>query len=268
MTRRAVRRRDVLAAGSAALMGLARPAPAAPDSGGDAVRALVFDTFGTVVDWRSSVIRELEALAQAKNLKADWAAFADAWRGGYGPSMNRVRKGELPWTALDELHRMTLDGLLEKFHVTGLTEDEKVHLNFVWHRLDPWPDAVSGLTRLKRKYIIAPMSNGNVALLVNMAKRAGLPWDCIFSAELARRYKPDKAVYLLAPDYLDVRPDQVMMVAAHKDDLRAAKAVGLKTAFVPRPLEHGPKGKVDVSHEAAFDLNVGDFNELAAKLGV
>ena len=151
--------------------------------------------------------------------------------------------------------------------LTGLSEAEKVHLNLAWHRLDPWPDAVSGLTRLKRKYIIAPMSNGNVALLVNMAKYAGLPWDCIFSAEQARHYKPDKQVYLLAPDYLDVRPDQVLMVAAHKNDLRAAKSVGLKAAFVPRPLEHGPKAQVDVTHDPAFEFNVADFNELAAKLG-
>lgn len=263
MAKRSLRRRDVLA-GSAALLGMARAAPAGAES---ELRALVFDTFGTVVDWRSSVIRELEALGKAKGIKADWAAFADAWRGGYGPSMNRVRKGELNWTKIDDLHRMVLDGLLVKFRVTGLSEEEKAHLNRVWHRLDPWPDAVSGLTRLKRKYIIAPMSNGNVALLVNMAKRAGLPWDCIFSAEQARRYKPDKEVYLLAPDYLDVRPDQVMMVAAHKNDLRAAKGAGLKTAFVPRPREHGPHAKVDVTHDAAFDLNVADFNELAAKLG-
>ena len=156
------------------------------------VQILVFDTFGTVVDWRSAVIAEGEKLGKEKGLKVDWAAFADAWRGGYGPSMNRVRTGELPWTKLDVLHRMTLDGLIEKFKITGLTEDEKKHFNKVWHRLHGWPDAVSGLTRLKKRFVISPLSNGNVSLLTDMAKFAGLPWDTVLSTELVRHYKPDK----------------------------------------------------------------------------
>jgi 2-haloacid dehalogenase len=264
MPKRLLRRREVLA-GSAAL--LARAVPAAPDDGPSAVRALSFDVFGTVVDWRGSLLRELEALGKTKNVKADWPAFADAWRAGYGPAMNRVRKGELNWHNIDQLHRMILDELLVKYRLTGLTEAEKDHLNRAWHRLDPWPDTVNGLTRLRRKYIITTLSNGNVALLVNMAKHAGLPWDTVFSAELVRRYKPDRETYLMIPDYLDLRPDQVMHVAAHKGDLRAARSFGLKTAFVPRPLEHGPGRKLDVLHEAAFDINANDFNELAQKLG-
>ena len=200
------------------------------------VKALVFDTFGTVVDWRSSVIAEGQQLGKQKHLDVDWTKFADTWRAGYGPSMDRVRKGEIPWTKLDALHRGTLDKLLVDFHVTGLSEAEKDHLNRVWHRLRPWPDAVRGLTRLKTRYIIAPLSNGNVSLMTNLAKFGGLPWDCILGAELAKHYKPDREVYQSAADFLDLAPNQIVMVAAHKGDLRAAGAVGLKTAFDPRPL--------------------------------
>src|SRR5215471_16478705 len=200
------------------------------------VQVLVFDTFGTVVDWRSAVIAEGEQLGRAKGLKVDWAAFADAWRAGYGPSMNRVRTGELPWTRLDTLHRMTLDKILVDFGIASLTEAEKDTLNRAWHRLKPWPDSVSGLTRLKQKFIIAPLSNGNIALITEMAKHAGLPWDCVLGAELVRHYKPDREVYQSAADCLALQPGEVMMVAAHLGDLRAAKTVGLKTAFVARPL--------------------------------
>jgi 2-haloacid dehalogenase len=182
--------------------------------------------------------------------------------------MNRVRTGELPWTKLDVLHRMILDRLLVDFNITGLSEAEKDRLNKVWHRLDPWPDSVSGLTRLKRRFIIAPLSNGNVALMTNMAKHGGLPWDCILGAEVARHYKPDKEAYLTAAELLDLPTQRVMMVAAHKGDLRAAGGLGFKTAFVPRPMEFGPGGKVDVTPDPAFDLNVRDFNELAERLGV
>ena len=188
-----------------------------------AVKALTFDTFGTVVDYRSTIIAEGEALGKAKGLKVDWARFADAWRSGYAPAMNRVRTGELPWTKLDALHRMTLDRLLREFNITGLSEPEIDHLNHVWHRLKPWPDAVSGLTRLKKKFVIAPLSNGNLALLTNMAKHAGLPWDCILGAELARHYKPDRETYLTAAELLDLKPSEIMMVAAHQDDLGAAR---------------------------------------------
>jgi len=228
--------------------------------------ALIFDVFGTVVDWRSSVIREGEELGRKKNLDVDWAAFADAWRSRYAPSMNRVRRGEIAWTNLDALHRTSLEELLREFGVEGLTEVERDHLNRVWHRLEPWPDAVEGLTRLKERHVIAPLSNGNVALLVNMAKRAGLPWDLILSSELVRHYKPDPETYLSAPELLSLRPDQVMMVAAHPDDLRAAQKNGLKTAYVPRPLEFGPGGSADPS-DSSFDLVADDFIELAEKLG-
>jgi 2-haloacid dehalogenase len=240
----------------------AQPPPAAPG-----VQVLVFDTFGTVVDWRSSVIAEGEQLGRAKKLKVDWAAFADAWRGGYGPSMNRVRRGELPWTKLDALHRMTLDELLVKFAIENLTEAEKKHVNLVWHRLKPWPDGVAGLTRLRKRFVIAPLSNGNLSLLTNMAKQASLPWDCILSAELVRRYKPDKETYLMAPEFFDVEPAAVMMVAAHTGDLDAAKALGLKTAYVHRPLEYGPARTPTRPASGRFDFMASDFRELAGQLG-
>ena len=231
------------------------------------VQILVFDTFGTVVDWRSSVIAEGEQLGKAKGLKVDWAAFADAWRGGYGPSMNRVRTGELPWTKLDALHRMTLDQLLVKFKIDNLTEAEKLHLNRVWHRLKPWPDAVAGLTRLKKRYVIAPLSNGNVSLLTNMAKHGGLPWDVSLSTELVRHYKPDRETYLMPGEFWDVEPANVMMVAAHSGDLDAAKKLGLKTAYVHRPLEFGPARTPTPPEPGRFDFMARDFRELASQLG-
>jgi 2-haloacid dehalogenase len=231
-----------------------------------AVKALVFDVFGTVVDWRGSIIREARELARRKKLKLDAAAFADAWRAGYRPAMARVRSGELPWTRIDVLHRMILDGLLARFGLQGLSEQELDDLNRVWHRLEPWPDARKGLMALKRRHVIATLSNGNVALLTNMAKRARLPWDCILSAEVVRHYKPDAETYLGAADLLGVKPQELMMVAAHKDDLHAARACGLKTAFVPRPKEYGPAVKADTSREPAFDLHARDFNDLARQL--
>ncbi len=231
------------------------------------VKALTFDTFGTVVDYRSSIIAEGEALGKAKGLTVDWAKFADAWRGGYAPAMDRVRRGELPWTKLDALHRMMLDKVLADFGVKGLSEKEIDQLNHVWHRLKPWPDAVSGLTRLKKKFIIAPLSNGNVRLMTDMAKHAGLPWDLILGAELARHYKPDKEVYLTAAELLNMTPPEIMMVAAHQNDLRAARALGFKTAFVPRPKE-GPNGERNLTPDPVFDVVAEDFNALAATLGV
>ena len=239
------------------------PAKSAPAL---AVKALVFDVFGTVVDWRGSLIREGKLLGKRKKLKVDWAAFADAWRAGYRPAMARVRSGELPWTKIDHLHRMILDGLLPKFGIRGLSEAEIDHLNRAWHRLDPWPDARAGLAKLKRRHIIATLSNGNVALLTNMAKHARLPWDCILSAEVVRHYKPDPETYLGAADLLGVAPHELMLVAAHKDDLRAALACGLKTAYVTRPREHGPGAKGDLSRDPAFDIHARDFNDLARQL--
>ena len=231
------------------------------------VKALVFDVFGTVVDWRGSVIREGEELGRKENLDVDWAAFADEWRGRYAPSMDRVRRGELPWTNLDALHRASLEELLGEFGIEGLSEAERDHLNKAWHRLDPWPDSVAGLARLKERYIISTFSNGNVALLTNMAKRAGLPWDLILSAELVRHYKPDPETYLMPPDLLDLRPEQAMLVAAHPSDLRAAQTHGLRAAYVLRPLEWGPGGEAEPA-DPSFDLVVDDLIELAEKLGV
>ena len=231
------------------------------------VKALAFDVFGTVVDWRSSIIREGEELGQRKQLRVDWAAFADAWRASYHPAMDRVRRGDLPWMTLDQLHRLILDGLIEQFGIQGLSEREIDHLNRAWHRLDPWPDAVAGLARLKQRYVIATLSNGNVALLVNMAKHAGLPWDAVLSAELARHYKPDKEAYLTTTQLLGLEPGQVMMVAAHKNDLHAARSAGMRTAFVPRPLEHGPGANIDIAPNPEFDLIAADFLDLAGKMG-
>lgn len=226
------------------------------------IKALVFDVFGTVVDWYSSIIRD--GLKLDPNV--DWAKFALAWRAGYAPAMHRVRTGELPWTKIDDLHRMILNQLVVDFQLQ-LTEAQTQHLNHVWHRLDPWPDSVPGLTRLKQKYIISTLSNGNTSLLVNMAKHAGLPWDMVLSADIAKHYKPDPVVYLMAADQLSLPVDQLMMVAAHRNDLHAARNVGLKTAFVPRPLEYGPIGNVDLTPGKEFDLVVNDFLQLADALG-
>jgi 2-haloacid dehalogenase len=231
------------------------------------IRALTFDVFGTVVDWRGSLIEEGRRLGRRKKIKADWAAFADAWRGGYRPAMDRVRRGELAWTNIDGLHRIILDGLLPRFGLDGLTEAEKDHLNRAWHRLAPWKEAVAGLKRLKKKYVIATLSNGNVALLTNMAKHGGLPWDCILSAELFGHYKPDPESYQGAARMLGLRSDEVLMVAAHKDDLDGAARAGLRTAFVTRPLEFGDAAKKDLTFEDRFDVNAKDFVDLARKLG-
>jgi 2-haloacid dehalogenase len=231
------------------------------------VKALVFDVFGTVVDWRTSVAREVDALASAKGVKVDGAAFADAWRAQYAPSMQRVRTGELPWTKLDRLHRMILDRIVIDFGLTQLTEAEKQTLNRAWHRLQPWPDTVAGLTRLRKTFILAPLSNGNISLMADLARHAGLPWDCILGAELVRHYKPDHEVYESAPAFLDLEPSNVMMVAAHLGDLRAAKATGLKTAFVARPREFGPSGKPDLAADSSVDVAATDFTHLAGLLG-
>lgn len=230
------------------------------------IKALVFDVFGTVVDWRTSVAQEVEHVAKQKELTVDGAKFADAWRAGYAPSMARVRSGELPWTKLDRLHRMILDKIVIDFGLSSLTEAEMKALNHVWHRLRPWPDAAAGLTRLKKRFTIAPLSNGNISLMTDLAKHAGLPWDCILGAELVRHYKPDPEVYQSAADFLDLEPAEVMMVAAHLGDLRAAKGVGLRTALVVRPLEFGLAGKPDLEADSSVDLSAKDFNDLASQL--
>ena len=230
-------------------------------------RALAFDVFGTVVDWRSSIIRELDEFGRSHGLQRDWQTFADDWRAGYGPAMDRVRRGELPWTRIDDLHRMILDDLLRTAAITAVADADIDHLNRVWHRLDPWPDTVAGLTRLKEKFTITTLSNGNMSLLTNMAKRAGLPWDCVISAELFHHYKPDREAYLGCADLLGVAPDELMLCAAHPGDLKAARAAGLKTAYVDRPLEHGPGGEPQRVGPDEFDFTATDFIDLAEQLG-
>ena len=228
------------------------------------VKAMVFDTFGTVVDWRGSIIRDLSKWGEAENISADWAQLADLWRGRYDPQKERVRKGEIPWTNLDDLHYEALCSLLPQVGLAHLSDAQRHHVNRVWHRLDGWPDSVAGLARLKSRYIIGPLSNGNIALLVNMAKHAGLPWDSIFSAEHFQHYKPHPDTYLGVCRQLSLRPDEVMMCAAHNNDLRAAQAAGLKTAFIPRPTEHGPGQKTDLAPSGEWNIVAGDIQELAS----
>ena len=232
-----------------------------------AVKALFFDIFGTVVDWRSSVIRELTAFGESKNFQADWTGFADAWRGLYQPAMEEVRSGRRDWTILDELHRESLISLLDQYGIEGLNSEEVGDLNRIWHRLDPWPDSVEGLTRLKSKYILSTLSNGNTALLVNMAKRAGLPWDVILGAETGGAYKPLPQAYQRNMALLGLTPNQCVMVAAHNDDLKAASALGMRTAFVARPMEHGPAQTIDVKATGDWDVVTDSMQGLADKLG-
>lgn len=224
---------------------------------------LAFDTFGTVVDWHGGIAREIRALHPG----VDGDAFARAWRDGYQPAMQRVRAGELGWTLIDDLHRQILDGILPRFGLQAMGEDERRHLNKAWHRLDPWPDVLAGLARLKRRYTLCTLSNGNIGLLANMAKRAGLPWDCILSAEVFRAYKPDPATYLGVARVFDVAPGEVMLVAAHHSDLAGARACGLQTAYVERPLEFGAGHPKDVARRPENDLHCRDFNDLADQLG-
>jgi len=232
------------------------------------VKALLFDVFGSVVDWRGSLIRDLTANGHAIGVKADWPDLIDDWRAAYQPSMERVRSGARPWAKLDTLHRESLDRLIADKGIKGLDEAARRRINRGWHRLDPWPDAVEGLTRLKRRFIIGTLSNGNLALLANMAKRAGLPWDVILSAELVRAYKPLPESYLGAAALLDLAPDEVMMCAAHNGDLAAARAQGLRTAFWPRPSEYGPRqGPHDLAASSDWDVVAADMIDLAARLG-
>ncbi len=232
------------------------------------VKALTFDVFGTVVDYRGTILHEGERLNQARGLAVDWGRFADAWRARYRPSLDRVMRGTAPWTNLDALHRQSLDELLLEFNISErLTEDEKDHLNKVWHRLQPWPDAIPGLTHLRKRFILATLSNGNMALLVNMARHSALPWDCVLSAELVRAYKPDPRAYQMACNLLGLRSGEVMMVAAHQEDLRAARSQGLLAAFVARPLEGGAGHTPDLTPDADFEIVASDFMDLAQQLG-
>jgi 2-haloacid dehalogenase len=230
------------------------------------VKALTFDVFGTVVDWRGSIIKMGPAFGAAHGFELDWDAFAVAWRAEYQPAMERVRSGEIGFVKLDFLHRMNLEKVLKDFGIDGLSDAVLDDFNGMWHRLDPWPDVVAGLTRLKTKYILATLSNGNVSLMVDMAKRAGLPWDMILGAEIAGNYKPAPVVYQNALDLLDLAPSEVMMVAAHNGDLVAASGVGLRTAFVLRPTEYGPHHTADQSADNDYDVVAKDFIDMAAQL--
>ncbi|WP_420971385.1 haloacid dehalogenase type II [Bradyrhizobium sp. B120] len=232
------------------------------------VKALVFDVFGTVVDWRTSLINDFTKWGETSGIKADWTALVDGWRAVYAASMDEVRKNpQNGYVILDVLHRRSLEKLVAQFDVKGLTEADLHHLTLGWHRLHGWPDSVAGLTRLKTKYIISPLSNGNVALLTNMAKFAGLPWDLVMSAELFEHYKPDPETYLGAAKLLCLPPEQVMMVAAHNYDLKHAQKHGLKTAFVARPTEYGPLQKVDFEATGDWDIVAKDFGEIATRMG-
>ena len=227
-----------------------------------AVRALCFDIFGTVVDWYGSIAAEVARIG----LATDGGEFALAWRAGYQPAMQDVRNGTLPWTTIDGLHRRILDRILAERGLS-LAEPQASDFNRVWHRLNPWGDSVPGLLRLKKRHIITSLSNGNVALLVNMARHGGLPWDTVLSAELFHHYKPDPEVYLGAARLLDLPPHEVMMVAAHPSDLRAAAACGLRTAYVARPLERGPGRAMEPWKPGEFDIAVDSLTELATRLG-
>ena len=239
------------------------PHPASVDAFKANTRVLAFDIFGTVVDWHGSIVREVQALYPS----VDANALALAWRAGYQPAMARVRSGELGWTRIDELHRLILETLLPQFGLTHLNEAERVHLNRVWHRLEAWPDSVAGLQRLKAKFILCTLSNGNLGLLTNMAKRAGLPWDCVLSAEVFKAYKPDPATYLGVAQVFDLQAHEVMLCAAHHDDLAAARACGLRTAYIERPLEFGALHPKDVSPKQGNDLHARDIHALADLLG-
>jgi 2-haloacid dehalogenase len=235
-----------------------------------AVRALVFDVFGTVVDWRSGVAREAAPfLARHAAGAVDPAAFADAWRRRYQPAMEAVRSGARPYTRLDVLHRENLEAVLPDFGIdpARVPAAELDELNLAWHRLDPWPDSVAGLARLKARYIIAPLSNGNIILMTDMAKRAGLPWDAILGAEVSRAYKPTPEAYLRTAEVLAMRPEEVCLVAAHNGDLAAARRCGLRTAFVARPAEHGPGQAKDLAPEQDWDVVAEDFVRLAERVG-
>ena len=233
----------------------------------NSIKAIVFDTFGTVVDWRSSITADFRAFGKDKGIDISWEAFIDEWKAAYKPGMDEVRSGVWPWTKVDKIYRSKLDAILPKYGIDTLTEDEKTYLNRAWHRLNPWPDSVAGLIRLKKRYVISTLSNGDVDCLVNMAKNADLPWDVILCAEIFRHYKPDPEVYLGAIELLNLKPHEVMLVAAHNYDLHAARSHGMRTGFVLRPTEYGPNQETDLKAEKDWDIVVNDFSGLADALG-
>jgi 2-haloacid dehalogenase len=230
------------------------------------IRALTFDTYGTVVDWRTSVLGELRALAERKTLTLDCVQFLDDWRAAYRPGMDKVNSGETAWTTVDAIYRRRLEELLATYGITVLTPDEIDTLARVWWRLRPWPDAIPGIHRLKRRYLVTPLSNASFIGMVELARFAGLPWDCIITAENARCYKPRPEVYRTAISLLGLRPEDVMMVAAHNYDLMAARAEGMATAFVPRPLEYGSGQRSDLKAESGWDIIAENFEDLAARM--
>jgi 2-haloacid dehalogenase len=231
------------------------------------IRALTCDTYGTLVDWRGSILDELRTLGRSRGITRDWESFLDDWKSAYRPGMDKVNRGEWPWTTIDVIYRRRLDEVLRAHAITGLGEVDLEHLNRVWWRLRPWPDTVAGLTRLRRRYVISPLSNASFAGMVYLARFAGLPWDCILTAENARRYKPAPEVYLTAIELLGVAPGEVMMVAAHNYDLAAARAHGMRTAFIPRPAEYGPGQTSDLAPESDWDVVARDMEDLAYSLG-
>jgi 2-haloacid dehalogenase len=232
-----------------------------------AIEALFFDVFGTLADWRSGIAREAEAILSPLGHKLDWLAFADAWRGEYQPSMEEVRAGRIPFSRLDVLHRRNLERILPRFGIGGLPEETSHDLNLAWHRLDTWPDVAPGMARLKTRYKLAPVSNGNIALMVDIARRNGLPWDAILGAEIAGDFKPKPRVYLASAEALGLAPDECMMVAAHSNDLNAAAALGLATAHIARPNEHGPN-KGEIAPKIPVDYAAQSLEHLATQLGV
>lgn len=242
------------------------PATVTSSAQSGAVRALTFDIFGTVTDWRSAVIRDGTTLSRRKGLQVDWNSFAIRWRSGYWEEMNRVRRGELPWVKLDVLHRHALDDLLREFRCEQLTESEREWLNLAWHRLPAWGDVAPSLARLRKRFIAAALSNADISMLVDISRYGGLCWDCVLSAELARHFKPEREAYLTAAALLGLRPQEILMVSSHFDDLEGAHAAGLRTAYVRRPKEYGPGYEQPARPPIRFDFEVGDLLELAGRL--
>ena len=231
------------------------------------IRALTCDTYGTLVDWRGSILDELRTLGRSRGITRDWESFLDDWKSAYRSGMDKVNRGEWPWTTIDVIYRRRLDEALRAHAIGGLGEVDLEHLNRVWWRLRPWPDTVAGLTRLRRRYVISPLSNASFAGMVHLARFAGLPWDCVLTAENARRYKPAPEVYLTAIELLGLAPSEVMMVAAHNYDLAAARSHGMRTAFIPRPAEYGPGQTSDLAPESDWDVVARDMEDLAYSLG-
>lgn len=231
------------------------------------IKAILFDVFGTTVDWRSSVIAELEKFGDENGLSADWPATADRWRAGFRDLQAKIAHGDRDWITMDQIHREVLDGLLRDMGASDLPESDVAYLNAAWRRLKPWPDTVEGLTLMKRDYIIGTLSNGNLSLLVSLSKHGGLPWDCVLSTGMFGTYKPNPEVYLGAVRMLDAEPGDVMMVAAHAYDVDGAREAGLRTAYVFRPDEFGPGKGEDPVDTSRFDIVASDFVELARRLG-